>query len=158
MARIAGPSRCAREPTDAPRSGDGLKLPDEECDDGNLSSGDGCPSKCTLEANWDCHHVSDANGDTLVVRVARLHAPRRRRGDAGALGPYCGDGMVEPEKETCNDGRNASTYNKSGCAAGCKDAPRCGDGRVDSLWAETCDDGNTTAQDGCGADCRFEIQ
>ena len=76
----------------------------------------------------------------------------------GARGPYCGDGMVEPGKETCDDGRNVSTYNQPGCAAGCKDAPRCGDGRIDSLWGETCDDGNKTSGDGCGGDCQFEIQ
>jgi cysteine-rich repeat protein len=34
---------------------------------------------------------------------------------------------------------------------------RCGDGRVDSLWGETCDDGNTTAKDGCSASCQLEI-
>ena len=74
-----------------------------------------------------------------------------------AAGPFCGDQMVEPGKETCDDGRNASGYNQSGCAPGCKDAPRCGDGRVDSMWGETCDDGNLKTGDGCGADCKFEI-
>ena len=76
----------------------------------------------------------------------------------GALGPFCGDGMVEPGKETCDDGRNSASYGQSGCAAGCRQAPRCGDGNIDSLWGESCDDGNTTGADGCGADCRFEVQ
>jgi fibro-slime domain-containing protein len=75
----------------------------------------------------------------------------------GALGPFCGDGTVESGKETCDDGRNASTYDQPGCAAGCNTTPRCGDGRIDSLWGETCDDGNTTTGDGCDGKCQFEI-
>jgi fibro-slime domain-containing protein len=36
------------------------------------------------------------------------------------------------------------------------DEPRCGNGRIDAVLAEACDDGNTRAGDGCGADCRVE--
>jgi len=75
----------------------------------------------------------------------------------GGLGPFCGDGMVEPGVEQCDDGRNLSTYNQPGCGPGCKTVPRCGDGRVDSLWGETCDDGNTVSNDGCSATCQLEI-
>jgi fibro-slime domain-containing protein len=75
----------------------------------------------------------------------------------GARGPFCGDGMVEPGVEQCDDGRNLSTYNQAGCGPGCKAVARCGDGRVDSLWGETCDDGNTQAMDGCSATCQLEI-
>jgi fibro-slime domain-containing protein len=73
------------------------------------------------------------------------------------LGPYCGDGMVEPGLEQCDDGRNLSTYGQSGCGPGCKNVPRCGDGRVDSLFGETCDDGNTVSNDGCSDTCQLEI-
>jgi fibro-slime domain-containing protein len=73
------------------------------------------------------------------------------------LGPYCGDGMVEPGIEQCDDGRNLSTYNQPGCGPGCKNVPRCGDGRVDGLWGEECDDGNTVSNDGCSAACQLEI-
>ena len=75
----------------------------------------------------------------------------------GGLGPFCGDGMIEPGIEQCDDGRNLSTYNQPGCGPGCKAVPRCGDGRVDGLWGETCDDGNTAANDGCSAICQLEI-
>jgi fibro-slime domain-containing protein len=75
----------------------------------------------------------------------------------GALGPYCGDGMVEPGVEQCDDGRNLSTYDEPGCGPGCKTVPRCGDGRVDSLWGETCDDGNVVSNDGCSSSCQLEI-
>ncbi len=73
------------------------------------------------------------------------------------LGPYCGDGAVEPGIEQCDDGRNLSTYNQAGCGPGCKTVPRCGDGRVDGLWGEACDDGNTVSGDGCSATCLIEI-
>jgi cysteine-rich repeat protein len=36
--------------------------------------------------------------------------------------------------------------------------PRCGDSKIDGLWGEECDDGNTTAGDGCSAACKVEIQ
>ena len=74
------------------------------------------------------------------------------------LGPYCGDGAVEPGIEQCDDGRNLSTYNQAGCGPGCKTVPRCGDGRVDGLWGEACDDGNTVSNDGCSATCLIEIR
>ena len=76
----------------------------------------------------------------------------------GALGPFCGDGMTEPGVEQCDDGRNLSSYNQTGCGPGCKVAPRCGDNRVDSLWGETCDDGNQVSNDGCSATCQHEIE
>ena len=33
----------------------------------------------------------------------------------------------------------------------------CGDGRVDSLWGETCDDGNVVSNDGCSLVCKLAI-
>jgi fibro-slime domain-containing protein len=79
------------------------------------------------------------------------------RPGCGALGPFCGDGMTEPGVEQCDDGRDLSTYNQPGCGPGCKTVPRCGDGRVDSLWGETCDDENVVSNDGCSAVCKLEI-
>ncbi len=59
-----------------------------------------------------------------------------------ASGPYCGDGMVNGP-EACDDGKNVSAYgtSTSGCAPGCVTPPRCGDGKVQSVFGETCDDG-----------------
>jgi fibro-slime domain-containing protein len=36
------------------------------------------------------------------------------------------------------------------------DPPRCGNGKIDAVLGEACDDGNTRAGDGCGADCHVE--
>lgn len=79
------------------------------------------------------------------------------RPGCGGLGPFCGDGMSQTGIEECDDGRNLSTYNQPGCGPGCKAIPRCGDGRVDGLWGETCDDGNAVSMDGCSATCQLEI-
>jgi fibro-slime domain-containing protein len=74
-----------------------------------------------------------------------------------SLGPYCGDDAVAAGMEGCDDGRNISTYGQPGCGPGCKAVPRCGDGRVDGLYGETCDDGNTSSDDGCSATCQIEF-
>ncbi len=79
------------------------------------------------------------------------------RPGCGGLGPFCGDAAIEPGIEQCDDGRNLSTYNQPGCGPGCKAIARCGDGRVDGLWGETCDDGNAVSMDGCSATCQLEI-
>jgi fibro-slime domain-containing protein len=75
----------------------------------------------------------------------------------GELGPYCGDGKTETGVEQCDDQRNLSTYGQPGCGPGCKAVPRCGDGSVDGMWGETCDDGNLVPNDGCSETCRFQI-
>lgn len=34
--------------------GDGINSGDLECDDGNVTTGDGCDSNCRIEENWNC--------------------------------------------------------------------------------------------------------
>ncbi|MGF1468718.1 MAG: DUF4215 domain-containing protein [Sandaracinaceae bacterium] len=65
-------------------------------------------------------------------------------------GPFCGDGVRQPEHEACDDGVNAGAYD--GCAPGCVLGPRCGDGVVQSP-PEQCDDGNDVDDDQCTNDC-----
>jgi fibro-slime domain-containing protein len=97
--------------------GDGIKTPDEVCDDG---INDGAYGHC---------------------------AP-----GCDALGPHCGDGVVEPGVEECDDGVNLSPY--GGCAPGCVLGASCGDGNVDSLFGEECDDGvNAGGYGECAAGC-----
>ena len=47
---------CNGEPSECSTGcGDGaLDLSTEECDDNNLSSGDGCSAQCQIEAGYDC--------------------------------------------------------------------------------------------------------
>ncbi|MEZ4311367.1 MAG: DUF4215 domain-containing protein [Polyangiaceae bacterium] len=96
--------------------GDGVKTPDEVCDDG---TNDGSYGSCTE----DCQ-----------------------------FGPYCGDGVLQPDHEECDDGVNLTPY--GGCAPGCKQGAFCGDGNVDSLFGEQCDDGvNDGGYNECAPDC-----
>jgi cysteine-rich repeat protein len=44
----------------------------------------------------------------------------------------------------------------AGCAPGCVAPGRCGDGKLDSLFGEECDDGeNPPTTSRCSADCRL---
>jgi hypothetical protein len=63
----------------------------------------------------------------------------------GALGPYCGDGVVNGPEE-CDNGKNDDDYaSTSGCAPGCKLPARCGDGIVQKDYGEVCDYGSKNA-------------
>lgn len=66
----------------------------------------------------------------------------------------CGDGLVHPSLETCDDG---NVLDDDGCPSTCDvevPDPVCGNGTVES--GEACDDGNTSGQDGCTASCEVE--
>lgn len=51
--------------------GDGLVLGDEECDDGNSVSGDGCSSDCEEEEGYVCTQAPDCEmiGDKCAIRI-----------------------------------------------------------------------------------------
>lgn len=165
----------------APTCGDGLVI-DEECDDGNVTDGDGCSTTCTVEPGFTCTRVAlsdspefDSFPPDLDVGTSSceplcgdaIHAPgeqcdlgqRNGAGDAYCrvdctLGPYCGDGVVD-EGETCDDGHNvAGLGDPGGCAPGCVAPGYCGDGIVQA--GEECDDGradNNGAYGGCTSHC-----
>ncbi len=71
-------------------------------------------------------------------------------------GPRCGDGVVEPSIEQCDNGSNRDGYLISdvACAPGCLTPSRCGDGVIDALFGEQCDDAvNDGAYGGCSSEC-----
>ena len=39
---------------------------ENECDDGNMKSGDGCSSACKVEANYECTGGNETNADNCV--------------------------------------------------------------------------------------------
>jgi fibro-slime domain-containing protein len=131
--------------------GDGDLDPTEMCDDKNTTPGDGCTGGCMKEPFYECPTPGAACVSTIV----------------------CGDGKVVGD-EACDDGNKVAG---DGCSATCKQVepghscPRalgvggpctvvvqevCGDGRLSFANGEFCDDGNTSAGDGCGATCRVE--
>lgn len=112
---------------------DGKVTGPETCDDGNVLSGDGCSRACTIEPGFFC---------------ANPGKPCR------AIPPSCGDGRVG-QGEACDDGVNDGRYD--GCNPDCTLGPRCGDGIVQPLEDEECDDGPANGHGGCSEHCRMWI-
>jgi cysteine-rich repeat protein len=69
--------------------------------------------------------------------------------------PTCGDGFVRTGVEQCDAGGQNSNAPDAPCRLDCTPR-RCGDGVVDAQSGEQCDDGGTTAGDGCSASCVAE--
>jgi len=124
--------------------GNGILDPGEQCDDGQLVSGDGCSRLCQIE----CYRLCGTCGTQSTCISSS----------------GCGNGFLEPG-ETCDDGNVADG---DGCSSYCnlvepgwscpapgrRCVPICGDGIV--LAPESCDDGNTIAGDGCSDICVVE--
>jgi fibro-slime domain-containing protein len=68
----------------------------------------------------------------------------------------CGDGFRTPD-EACDDGVNSGAYGT--CAPGCVRGPSCGDGEVQALDGEACDDGSSNiigyGATGCAPGCKL---
>lgn len=141
----------------------------ERCDDGNLSSGDGCSADCqVLESCGDGkidtgEQCDDDNtkGDDGCSPGCQREPDWQCTGEP-SICRRCGNGSVEPGEE-CDDG---NTDDGDGCSDQCEQeegwhcdgaGPRsceavCGDNRV--LGDEVCDDGNTDDCIGpCLGDC-----
>lgn len=77
--------------------------------------------------------------------------------EACELGPRCGDGVVDEEREVCDNGLNVDAYDtgEGACAQGCVRPPNCGDGMLDAEFGEECDqgEGNDGKYGGCDEDC-----
>ena len=163
--------------------GDGVRGPDEACDDGNAAGDDGCAADChsvdpgfsCTPAGAPCHRIARC-GDGVVVLPELCDDGNTKAGDGCSdtckieLGfkcsgspskctpTTCGDNKVEGA-ESCDDG-NALPFD--GCSATCQSEPvcttgactsKCGDGIV---VHEDCDDGNNVDGDGCSANCKIE--
>jgi cysteine-rich repeat protein len=87
-------------------------------------------------------------------------------GSGGTSTTPCGNGMLDPPAEACDDGNQVAG---DGCSPDCHTETdwicptpgkpcgytvHCGDGVV--AGAETCDDRNTAAGDGCDGSCHLE--
>jgi cysteine-rich repeat protein len=143
---VYGPTcKTARVPC-----GDGRITGQEECDDGNATSRDGCSVECTLEPGWRCR----VPGKKCLPLV-----------DAGDDHAVCGDGIVaELEECDCGDGTipfppGCGSPNDDeeygGCTTHCLYGMFCGDGEVNG--PEECDlgrlNGKTSGKDGCTLGC-----
>ena len=142
-----GTSYCADDCTvRAPICGDGYRTPPEQCEDGNLTDGDGCTSACVPEFCGDGVVNNDGTEDCEPPATAAC------RDDCSVRTALCGDGFLTAP-EQCDDG-NVTV--DDGCSADCKvEIPAfCGDGSLDE--DEECDDGNLDDGDGCSQSCVLE--
>ena len=120
----------------------------EQCDDGNLSSGDGCSDVC----------IAEFCGDGILMpalgEVCEDANSVSEDGCSSACIPeFCGDGVVQAGLgETCDDG---NTVSDDGCNATCI-AEVCGDGVLQPGIGEVCDDANSVSEDGCSDQCLVE--
>ncbi len=127
--------------------GDGVKDPDESCDDGNVDNTDGCLSDCTLASCGDgfvhagaeqCDDGNTSDQDNCV---------------AGCYLASCGDGFTYAGVEACDDGNKDPD---DGCDQGCEiETAMCGNGVVEG--DEACDDGNPDNTDSCLDTCAAYI-
>jgi cysteine-rich repeat protein len=137
--QIGAPHTCECRPGTARPSGgggcvsacgNGVRGRGEECDDGNVLTGDGCDDACQVERGWSCYEPGGA---------------------ASVCEETCGDGLVDPRAgEECDDGPDNSDTAPDGCRTDCERA-HCGDGVLDT--GERCDDGAMNSDERPGA-CR----
>ncbi|MGB5522898.1 MAG: DUF4215 domain-containing protein [Polyangiales bacterium] len=159
-----------------PLCGDGFQTLPEECEDGNLVSGDGCTSGCVVEFCGDCV-VNNDGAETCEPPSTATCSDT-----CAARQAVCGDGIQTPP-EQCEDG---NLVNGDGCTSGCL-VEFCGDGVVNNSGAEACEppgtalctgtctvrvalcgdgfqtppeqceDGNLVSGDGCASGCLVEF-
>lgn len=123
--------------------------------DGGETTAAGSESSGGLDATTPVDSsVSATNSDPTSTTAATSSPtdpsdPSDTEGDSTDGGPFCGDGVVDPD-EVCDDGVNDSSYGS--CTADCGGfGPRCGDDVIQG--EEFCDDGNDVDGDGCNTDC-----
>ena len=130
----------------------------EQCDDGNMDTGDGCDDSCQRESslcgdgNLDTNEACDLGGANSDV--ASGSCPQVCRTDCSC--PRCGDGVTDYALgEECDD---YNTSSGDGCSSSCaiEVGSSCGDGSLDPSAGEECDDGGNAAGDGCSPTCQFE--
>jgi cysteine-rich repeat protein len=103
--------------------GDGLENGNEECDDGNLTNGDGCESNCqdtcgngqiNESNNEECDDGNGNNADGCSAGC-QLQPGFVCSGEPTDCNPICGDGLLV-SGEQCDDG---NLLNGDGCSAVC---------------------------------------
>jgi cysteine-rich repeat protein len=132
-----------------PACGDGAVDSDEDCDDGNDVSGDGCDAGCFVEEG--------VCGNRIVEGDEECDDGNQRDGDGCDVDclleeGVCGDG-VEDADEDCDEGPRNSDVLPDRCRTDCT-FPECGDGVVDPGEGEECEPPGTLL---CDADCASRL-
>jgi cysteine-rich repeat protein len=177
---LVGPGGLEEPPE--PQCGDGVVQLDlgEDCDDDNVTDGDGCSRFCRDEVVCGdgirdttelCDDGNVDNNDSCSVNCTPSPVCGNRAVEAGEecdddLGAHAGDGCsslcqlevfcgneVVEAQEQCDDGNAVSD---DGCSSHCLEEPVCGNGTRERQ--EECDDGNLVSNDGCSQLCTEEHQ
>lgn len=142
-----------------PVCGDGYlnEAAEEECDDGNTSVNDACPSgaegACELARCGDGFlHVGFEDCEPPAPNGLPMNSPDC---DQDCTLPSCGDGIFNPHNgEQCDDGNRLDIDAcRDSLEGGCQLA-RCGD-LVVYLGVEECDDGDANREGACPLDCKL---
>lgn len=162
-------------PDPEPYCGDGVVEGDEECDDGNRESGDGCSFACTKEPEctpdeMECRYTALFWCNGGFWEIVRDCADEGKVCETNAFTSYCevpgvcGNSSTETGEE-CDDGNTVTEKCDYGetecnvCASNCTIQAGvtefCGDNVKNG--SEECDDGNTADNDGCDSACKIEV-
>jgi MYXO-CTERM domain-containing protein len=115
----------------APGCGNFVVESSEGCDDGNTTSGDGCNATCLLELGQTCSKGSTTCESGFCDSTGNICA--------------CDQDADCPLGSLCNTASEPNVCVPMGCGNGVLEPN------------EGCDDGNTTAGDGCDIACLIEI-
>lgn len=135
--------------------GNGVRTPDEACDDGVNNGAYGtCAPGCVRGPSCGDGTVQSADGEACDDGSNLVGYGTEGCAPGCKLPARCGDGEINGVfGEQCDDAdENDGRY--GGCTASCQLAPRCGDGVRQGT--ETCDDGNLLSGDGCSKLCAKE--
>jgi len=133
--------------------GDGVVTAGEVCDDGtNDGSYNGCASDC-LSFGGFCGDAAINGPEACDLGVDANDGSYQGCNPDCTEAGFCGDALVQPLNEVCDDGVNDGTYDS--CSADCQmRSAHCGDGIVNG--PEECDQGlgaNLGEYGGCNPDC-----
>ena len=132
--------------------GNGYRMQEEECDDGNTVEGDGCSAECTVETGWQCSGATDREPDTCSVVC----------GDGRQLSSGCCDD-AECSRECspiwgCDDG---NLEDNDGCSKSCsvESGYSCWPGDLNSLSPCLCNRARISAssEHTCAIDDKAKI-
>jgi cysteine-rich repeat protein len=125
--------------------GNGVVDPGEVCDDGNIISGDGCSADC--QSNETCGNGKTDPGEICDEGVRYDTTTCSHNCQSAGI---CGDTFLNLG-EQCDPGWVGT--DSTTCTKDCK-ISRCGDGYVNTVAGEACDDGNGNDGDNC-VECQW---
>ncbi len=142
---------CGFDCQPAPYCGDGVRNGPEQCD-----GGPGCNAECEIVGF--CGDGIEGAGETCDFGPYNSATPPYGGcTNLCALGPNCGDDVLQTQYEECDDGDDNQDGAYGGCTTACVLGPRCGDGEL-QMSLEACDNGYNEdtyryVPDACGPNC-----